>query len=120
RNLLRHFLPAANGPLKSPVVCMYTNAPDEHFILDYHPAHPQVLIASPCSGHGFKFSPVIGEVAATLLDHQTAPFDLTLFRPLPPHPPPPPPFPHKMPRPASLTHHGTSPSWIFAALSNRV
>ena len=80
RQLLRRFLPAAEGRLKSATVCIYTNTPDEHFILDYHPAHREVLIASPCSGHGFKFSPVIGEIAAALLNEQTPPFDLTLFR----------------------------------------
>lgn len=80
RNLLRRFLPGADGPLKSAVVCMYTNTSDEHFILDYHPVHRQVLIASPCSGHGFKFSPVIGEIAAALLNDKESPFDLNLFK----------------------------------------
>ena len=80
RGVLRRFVPAADGRLKSSVVCMYTNTTDEHFILDYHPEHPQVLIASPCSGHGFKFSPVIGELAAMLLENKSAPFDLSLFR----------------------------------------
>jgi len=80
RQLLRQFLPAADGPLKSAAVCMYTNTPDEHFILDHHPIHLQVLIASPCSGHGFKFSSAIGELAAKMLNDQRAPFDLSLFR----------------------------------------
>ena len=80
RDLLRRFLPAAEGRLKSTAVCLYTNTPDEHFILDYHPIHHQVLLASPCSGHGFKFSPVIGELAASLLNEQSPPFDLTLFK----------------------------------------
>ncbi len=80
RRLLEKFLPEAGGRLKSSAVCMYTNTPDEHFILDFHPAYPQVLIASPCSGHGFKFAPVIGEIAASLLMGQTTPFDLSLFK----------------------------------------
>lgn len=48
------------------VSCRYTMTPDEHFILDQHPAHPQVVIGSPCSGHGFKFGVVIGEILADL------------------------------------------------------
>ncbi len=80
RELLARFLPSANGRLNSTAVCMYTNTPDEHFLFDRHPVHPQVLIASPCSGHGFKFSPVIGEMAAAWMQHQTIPLDLTLFR----------------------------------------
>jgi sarcosine oxidase len=80
RTLLRRFLPAAEGRLRSQAVCLYTNTPDEHFILDRHPQHPQVLVASPCSGHGFKFSSVIGELVAKLLRGQRPAFDLSLFR----------------------------------------
>jgi len=80
RKVVGKFLPDANGPLRSAVVCLYTNTPDGHFLIDRHPAHPQVLIASPCSGHGFKFSSVIGEVLADLLAHGESRFDLSLFR----------------------------------------
>jgi len=80
RSLLTRFMPAAAGALRSAAVCMYTNTPDEHFILDRHPNAPQVLIVSPCSGHGFKFSPLIGEIAATLISGGAPPFDLNLFK----------------------------------------
>lgn len=80
RRIVRRFLPGADGPLRSAVVCMYTNTPDEHFLIDRHPAHHQVLIASPCSGHGFKFSSVIGEVLADRLTGRASRFDLGLFR----------------------------------------
>jgi len=80
RGLLERFLPRAAGSLRSSTVCMYTNTPDEHFILDFHPRFPQVLIASPCSGHGFKFAPVVGEIAASLLTSEPTPFDLGLFK----------------------------------------
>jgi sarcosine oxidase len=80
RALLRRYLPAAEGRLRAQAVCVYTNTPDEHFILDRHPLHAQVLLASPCSGHGFKFSSVIGELAALLLREQPPAFDLSLFR----------------------------------------
>jgi glycine/D-amino acid oxidase-like deaminating enzyme len=80
RAVLRDFLPEANGELKSAVVCMYTNTPDCHFIIDRHPDHPQVLLASPCSGHGFKFSSAIGEVLADLLIKGASDFDVHLFR----------------------------------------
>jgi len=79
--LLQQYVPAAAGPLRSAEVCMYTNTPDAHFIFGLHPASSQVLIASPCSGHGFKFSPVIGELAATLLGGEVPAFDLSLFTP---------------------------------------
>ena len=66
RPALRRFLPDADGPLTSLRVCLYTNSPDGHFILDHHPAHPNVLLACGFSGHGFKFMPVIGEALADL------------------------------------------------------
>ena len=79
RRILRQFLPDADGPLRSAVVCMYTNTPDHHFFIDRHPECPQVLIASPCSGHGFKFSSAIGEVLADLVARGESRFDLSLF-----------------------------------------
>jgi sarcosine oxidase len=81
RSVLEHFLPAAAGRLLSATVCMYTNTPDAHFIFGPHPSCPQVLIASPCSGHGFKFSSVIGELAANTLAGKLPEFDLSLFTP---------------------------------------
>lgn len=46
--------------------CMYTNTPDEDFIIDLHPHHPNIVVASPCSGHGFKFSSLTGKILAAL------------------------------------------------------
>jgi sarcosine oxidase len=80
RELVQRFLPGADGALRATEVCMYTNTSDEHFWIDHHPQYANVLIASPCSGHGFKFASVIGEVLAELLLGGTARFDLSLFR----------------------------------------
>ncbi len=46
--------------------CIYTLTPDEHFIVDRHPRHPQVAFAAGLSGHGFKFSAVLGQLLAEL------------------------------------------------------
>jgi len=59
---------------------MYTNTPDEHFVLDYHPKFPQVVVASPCSGHGFKFSAVIGQMIAGMVEGKKPRFNLELFK----------------------------------------
>jgi sarcosine oxidase len=80
RALLARLVPAAAGPMLDARVCLYTNTPDHHFLIDFHPQHPQVLIASPCSGHGFKFASAIGEVLADLLLTGRSEFDLSLFR----------------------------------------
>jgi sarcosine oxidase len=66
RGVLRDFLPAADGPLLSVRVCMYTNSPDHQFIIDRHPAHENVFIACGFSGHGFKCASGIGQVLAEL------------------------------------------------------
>ena len=42
-------------------VCLYTNTPDDHFVIDHHPDSNRIMLASPCSGHGFKHSAAIGE-----------------------------------------------------------
>ena len=80
RERVRRVLPAAEGQLLRAAVCLYTNTPDDHFWIDRHPEHPQVLIASPCSGHGFKFASAIGELLADELTGQKVGFDLKPFR----------------------------------------
>ena len=64
RALLRTYMPDADGPLIESSVCLYTNTPDERFLVGRHPAHPNVEIVSACSGHGFKFASAIGEIVA--------------------------------------------------------
>jgi sarcosine oxidase len=68
-------------------VCFYTNTPDEHFVLDWHPLHPAVYVVSACSGHGFKFAPAIGELVTDELHGarvpQLSPFRLDRFERLP-------------------------------------
>ncbi len=66
RAFSRSSFPAADGPLRGSLVCLYTNTPDLGFVIDRHPTVPGVAFASACSGHGFKFAPVIGEVLADL------------------------------------------------------
>jgi sarcosine oxidase len=80
RSLIRRFLPDADGTFRSATACLYTNTPDEHFWIDRHPQYDNVLIASPCSGHGFKFASVIGEVLADLATSGRSSFDLSPFR----------------------------------------
>jgi sarcosine oxidase len=73
-------LPALNDRFLRAASCMYTNTPDEHFIIDRHPEHSQVLIISPCSGHGFKFCPVVGEIVADLIVRNETQHDISPFR----------------------------------------
>lgn len=71
RPALRRYLPDGDGPTMTVATCMYTMSPDSHFIIDTHPAHPNVSIACGFSGHGFKFAPVVGEIVADLAEHGT-------------------------------------------------
>ena len=60
--------------------CPYVLTPDDDFVLDRYPRHPQVVVASACSDHGFEFAPVVGERLAALALRQTPPIDLAAFR----------------------------------------
>lgn len=61
-------------------VCWYTNTPDEDFIIDFHPQFPNIIVASPCSGHGFKFSSLTGQMLCQLATEGRTGFDLSPFR----------------------------------------
>jgi sarcosine oxidase len=73
------YLPGAVGRRLDARVCMYTNTPDRHFIIDTHPDAERVIIASACSGHGFKFSNVIGRICADLVTNRGTPLDIEFF-----------------------------------------
>ncbi|KMY42690.1 N-methyl-L-tryptophan oxidase [Peribacillus loiseleuriae] len=79
RNFLEKYMPEANGELKRGAVCMYTKTPDEHFVIDTHPEHSNVFIAAGFSGHGFKFSSVVGEVLSQLATTGKTEHDISLF-----------------------------------------
>jgi sarcosine oxidase len=64
--IARQYLPSAVGPTLSTRVCLYTNSPDGHFIVDCHPAGGRAVVACGFSGHGFKFASVMGEILADL------------------------------------------------------
>jgi sarcosine oxidase len=67
RAFVRDRIPDLDGPTASRVVCLYTNTPDEHFLIDHHPTWPNVVFAGGFSGHGFKFASVVGEILADLV-----------------------------------------------------
>lgn len=76
--LLSQYFNATPFHLKSEV-CMYTNTPDEHFILDKYPGNRNIILASPCSGHGFKFASIVGKILSDMaLDNQQD-FDIEIF-----------------------------------------
>jgi sarcosine oxidase len=82
--LVAEHIPAANGRLLAAKTCLYTMTPDGDFLIDMLPGAANVIVASPCSGHGFKFAPVIGEILADLATsggtrHDIARFALARF-----------------------------------------
>jgi sarcosine oxidase len=84
RSALSAHLPDADGRLLAARTCLYTMTPDGDFILDRLPRSPRIIVAAPCSGHGFKFAPVIGEILADLAvtgrtDHDISRFSLARF-----------------------------------------
>jgi sarcosine oxidase len=80
RLCLARYAPDANGPTMALRTCLYTNTPDEHFIIDTLPGNEAAIVASPCSGHGYKFASVVGEILADMATGRKPAFDLAMFR----------------------------------------
>ena len=78
RSCLKHYFPKANGDLLNAKACMFTNTPDEHFLIHQNPDLP-LLSASGFSGHGFKFCTVIGEILSQLIAKGKSDYDIDLF-----------------------------------------
>jgi sarcosine oxidase len=74
-------VPALNGLCRQSLTCMYTNTPDQHFVIAPHPDHPNVVIAAGFSGPGFKFASVVGEMLADLVEDGATPHSTGLFTP---------------------------------------
>jgi len=66
RQFLAETLPSAKDLAFTQQACMYTFSPDEHFIVDHHAEYENVCFAAGLSGHGFKFTPVLGEILSDL------------------------------------------------------
>ena len=82
---LKRHLPAAAGPMMHSKTCLYANTPGEDFLIDTHAGltpggSSDVILASPCSGHGFKFVPFLGELIADLAQGQKHEFHLERFK----------------------------------------
>lgn len=74
------YFPDGAGPTLALKACMFTNSPDEHFIIDHHPSFPRVTIAAGFSGHGYKFCSVVGEILADLARDGATHHDIGLFQ----------------------------------------
>jgi sarcosine oxidase len=81
RSYLRAHLPGADAAPLRARVCMYTNTPDQHFVIGRAPRHPHVVVLAGFSGHGYKLASVVGEIAADLVATGESPFDLGMFAP---------------------------------------
>jgi len=73
------YFPAVSARCVRATTCMYTVTRDFGFVVDRHPDLRNVIVASPCSGHGFKHSAALGEALADLADDRTGPLDLRAF-----------------------------------------
>ena len=80
RQAVNRYFPLAAGKLLDGKTCMYTNTPDEHFMIGTLDGQPQVSVAAGFSGHGFKFASVIGEIMADLAQSGATEHDINLFR----------------------------------------
>jgi sarcosine oxidase len=79
---VRHAVAGILGPLgevRRSATCLYTNTPDQHFAFGPLPGDPRVVVASACSGHGFKFLPATGEAVAAMARGEAPPVDVSSF-----------------------------------------
>ncbi|MDJ0511415.1 MAG: N-methyl-L-tryptophan oxidase [Crocosphaera sp.] len=79
RTFLKQYLPTANGELIETRRCLYTMTPDKHFIIDHHPNYKNILVAAGFSGHGFKFTNLVGKILTDLITQGKTEYDLSLF-----------------------------------------
>lgn len=79
RAALGTYMPGASGRLIQGAACKYELSPDEGFIIDRHPHYPHIVVAGGFSGHGFKFSSVVGELCSKLVMDEEPPYDLGPF-----------------------------------------
>lgn len=79
-HMARHLPEIAKQPIVEQRVCLYTMTPDEHFVMDCHPDYPFVAIGAGFSGHGFKFSTLIGQILGKLSRDEDVAYDLSLFK----------------------------------------
>lgn len=78
---LARWLPSALGPVREVKTCLYANSPDGHFRIGPHPSHPNVTLIAGLSGHGFKFQPILGMIAADLSIDGTTTWDIDFLSP---------------------------------------
>ena len=81
RDAVAERIPALNGTFRQAKTCMYTNTPDEHFVITTLPDAPQVAVAAGFSGHGYKFASVVGEILADLATEGATRHPIELFNP---------------------------------------
>lgn len=79
RDYLQRRLPGISDRCASAASCLYTVTPDSNFVIDVHPDNDRIIIASPCSGHGFKHSAAIGEALAEQLIDGNSKIDISSF-----------------------------------------
>jgi sarcosine oxidase len=72
-------IPGLSDVCGEAVSCLYTMTPDSHFVIDFHPESNRIVVASPCSGHGFKHSAAIGEVLSELVNDGKSKIDISSF-----------------------------------------
>ena len=79
RDVVAPYFPAVGAKSVKAAVCLYTVTDDFGFVIDWHPEFQNVIVASPCSGHGFKHSAALGEAVSALVSREPSSADLSAF-----------------------------------------
>ena len=78
--MFHRLMPEVGGPASKLVACLYTRTADGHFLIDRSPEDARIVLASPCSGHGFKFVSLFGKILADVAEGAPMPHEMALFR----------------------------------------
>lgn len=81
QSALNAWMPGAGYALRDASACMYALTPDENFVVGTHPKDARVVVLGGFSGHGFKFVPLVGEIAADLVQHGSTARDVAFLSP---------------------------------------
>ena len=72
-------LPGFSDRCEAAASCLSSTTPDSNFLIGFHPDNDRIMIASPCSGHGFKHSAAIGEILAEKIIDGNSKIDISSF-----------------------------------------
>ena len=77
---IQKFIPKGIESIHTSKTCLYTYSKDDDFIIDHHPTNQDVIITAGFSGHGFKFTSVVGEIVTDLVEKDNSDYPIEFLK----------------------------------------